>query len=47
MGPYFFDIGDEVCLIFGIKVPMVLRKQGEYWRLLGDAYVHGIMEVSS
>jgi hypothetical protein len=40
---------DKICILYGCSVPVVLRKrldtQGrQYWQLVGDAYVHGIME---
>jgi hypothetical protein len=37
-------LGDEVWLLEGSKVPLVIRRQaGGYGRLIGDAYIHGIM----
>jgi hypothetical protein len=43
--------GDLICIIFGCSVPVVLRKvvgdemTGErHYRLLGDCYVHGMMD---
>ncbi|KAI0380331.1 heterokaryon incompatibility protein-domain-containing protein [Hypomontagnella monticulosa] len=36
--------GDLVCLIFGSEVPFILRPANGYYQLVGDAYVHGIME---
>lgn len=38
--------GDAVYLLLGSRLPFVLRRQGEYWRLIGQAHVQGIMEVS-
>ena len=37
--------GDLICIIFGAIVPFVLRKldNGQY-ELIGEAYVHGIMD---
>ena len=36
--------GDEVWLLEGSKVPLIIRRQREgYGRLIGDAYIHGIM----
>jgi hypothetical protein len=42
-------IGDHICILYGCSVPVVLRKQwdneeGQYWQLVGDVYVDGIME---
>ncbi|KAF2036600.1 hypothetical protein EK21DRAFT_83553 [Setomelanomma holmii] len=38
--------GDVVCILYGAKVPMILRKMpsAETYQLVGEAYVHGIME---
>jgi hypothetical protein len=39
------EIGDSVALCKGSKVPLIIRarKESTAWRLVGDAYVHGIM----
>lgn len=37
--------GDRVCLLFGGQAPLVVRRvDKEKWRLLGEAYVHGLMD---
>jgi Heterokaryon incompatibility protein (HET) len=35
--------GDSVVLFQGGQVPLILRWMGTHWKLVGDAYVHGIM----
>lgn len=35
--------GDSVVLLQGASMPFVIRKSGEHWRLVGEAYIHGIM----
>lgn len=35
---------DLVCIFFGGEVPFILRPKQSYYELIGDAYVHGIME---
>ncbi|KAI1116499.1 HET-domain-containing protein [Nemania sp. NC0429] len=35
--------GDKICILQGCNVPYVLRPVGEHYKLMGDAYVHGIM----
>jgi hypothetical protein len=35
--------GDRIMLCKGSEVPLVLRKEGEIWTLVGECYVHGIM----
>jgi hypothetical protein len=42
-------VGDHICILYGCSVPVVLRKHqasedSNYWQLVGDAYVHGIMD---
>ncbi|KAK3709817.1 hypothetical protein LTR37_010645 [Vermiconidia calcicola] len=44
MGPKELCRSDKVCLIPGSTVPVVLRKEGGFWKFLGDAYVHGLMD---
>lgn len=36
-------VGDSVFLLKGGSRPFVLRRVADKWRLVGDAYVHGIM----
>jgi hypothetical protein len=42
------QIGDEVCVLFGMEVPFILRRasgfQEEAYHLVGESYVHGIMD---
>ncbi|PMD43635.1 hypothetical protein L207DRAFT_510144 [Hyaloscypha variabilis F] len=35
--------GDLVCLLFGCRMPVVLRPEGEYFRFMGECYMHGLM----
>ncbi|KAH8767859.1 heterokaryon incompatibility protein-domain-containing protein [Hyaloscypha finlandica] len=48
VGPLELKKGDTVCVLYGTKPPYVLReveeKTGE-WSLIGDAFVHGLMEL--
>ena len=42
-------MGDFVCALYGCSVPVVLRKlprpgRSDYWQLVGDAYVDGVMD---
>jgi hypothetical protein len=42
-------VGDQICVLYGCSVPVVLRKLSvsndkSCWQLVGDAYVHGIMD---
>jgi len=35
--------GDSLALFRGGRVPFVIRECGKSWRLIGEAYVHGVM----
>jgi hypothetical protein len=43
LAPQFAEEGDILCLPFGCVSPFVLRPYGEYYMLVGEAYVHGFM----
>lgn len=45
MGLAISDIkeGDEVLLLEGLRLPMVSRREGDQYRLISPAYIHGIM----
>jgi len=47
MGPLYMEKGDAVCIIYGCPLPLILHPEGRFWRLLGDAYVDGVMDVRS
>jgi hypothetical protein len=34
--PQFAQVGDVVCVLFGSEVPVVLRKDGDHYRFVGD-----------
>ncbi|KAH6716433.1 heterokaryon incompatibility protein-domain-containing protein, partial [Leptodontidium sp. MPI-SDFR-AT-0119] len=45
LGPIYTTKEDIVCIIFGAQVPYVLRPDGKgQYRLVGEAYIHGIMD---
>lgn len=44
MGPPSCCAGDVVALLAGIDVPMILRRDGARYRVVGPAYVAGIMK---
>ncbi|KAF2140805.1 uncharacterized protein K452DRAFT_288228 [Aplosporella prunicola CBS 121167] len=45
IGPEVSREGDKVSILFGAKVPFVLRPQMTgYYRLSGECYIHGIMD---
>jgi hypothetical protein len=43
IGPGITELYDTVCVILGADVPFVLRKKGNYYQLIGECYVHGLM----
>ncbi|RYP06079.1 hypothetical protein DL764_003369 [Monosporascus ibericus] len=44
LAPALADVGDEIVLVKGAKVPLVLRPRGEARTLQGDCYVRGVMQ---
>ena len=36
--------GDIICIFSGGRVPFIVRAEGSEFRLVGEAYVHGLME---
>ncbi|PNP51219.1 hypothetical protein THARTR1_08123 [Trichoderma harzianum] len=44
LGPAVMEEGDVVCVLFGGKLPFCLRPVGKRYLLVGECYVHGLME---
>jgi len=44
LGPRSIRPRDSVCVLSGGQVPFVLRKDCDHYRLVGESYVHGLME---
>jgi hypothetical protein len=44
LGPKVMEEGDVVCVLYGGKMPFVLRPWGRYFLLVGECYVHGLMK---
>jgi hypothetical protein len=42
--PNATEVGDVICILYGCKVPYVLRPVDGHFFLVGDAYIHGIMD---
>jgi hypothetical protein len=36
--------GDKLAIIFGCSMPIVIRPQGKFFQVLGEAYIQGIMD---
>jgi hypothetical protein len=41
--PVAAKVGDQVGLFAGCRVPYVLRRSGQGYGIVGDAYLHGVM----
>jgi hypothetical protein len=44
LGPRSMQRGDIVAVLFGGRVPFILRSMDGHFRLVGECYVHGIMD---
>lgn len=44
MGVNLVEPGDQVVILFGGRMPFVLRPVGNLWRLVDVCFVHGIMQ---
>ncbi|KAF2005453.1 hypothetical protein P154DRAFT_483433 [Amniculicola lignicola CBS 123094] len=43
IGPFCVKPGDIVVVLFGAEMALILREEDSGYKLIGDAYVHGIM----
>lgn len=43
LGPDLIQEGDIVAILYGGRVPYILRPEGDHYLLVGEAYVYGIM----
>lgn len=43
MGLESVEVGDEVWVVKGCPTPLVLRREGKEFSLVGESYVHGVM----
>lgn len=44
IGPDNIKNGDLVSIVFGAEIPLILRPFGKFHKLVGAAYVHGVMK---
>ncbi|PMD21174.1 hypothetical protein NA56DRAFT_556793, partial [Hyaloscypha hepaticicola] len=44
MGPKGLTVGDLICLVLGCEVPLLLRKNGDHYLLVGECFVWGLMD---
>jgi hypothetical protein len=48
MVPHEARIGDRVCVIIGCSIPLLLRKTGECWRIIGEVFMYGpVMQAAA
>ncbi|KAF2498159.1 hypothetical protein BU16DRAFT_440192, partial [Lophium mytilinum] len=38
------QVGDRICVLFGVERPFVVRENGPSWTMVGECYVHGLMD---
>lgn len=46
LGPKLMMPGDVICIFQGAKVPFCLRRSGTKYLLIGECYMHGVMDGS-
>lgn len=44
LGPTSMEVGDSICIFAEAKVPFILRKEWRGYNLVGECYVHGMMQ---
>ena len=44
LAPEGLQKGDSLWILLGCSVPVALRSCGDYYKLVGECYVHGVME---
>jgi hypothetical protein len=44
LGPSVLKEGDICCVLFGAPVPFILRRVNSSFKIVGEAYIHGIMK---
>jgi len=42
--PFRTRAGDQVCVMQGMRIPLILRPRGDRWEVIGACYVHGLMD---
>ncbi|KAG4443713.1 hypothetical protein IFR05_000802 [Cadophora sp. M221] len=43
LAPVRAEIGNQLCVLYGCSVPLVLREEQGEFELIGEVYVHGLM----
>jgi hypothetical protein len=47
LAPQCAQVGDSIGLFTGGRFPLVIRPSSNDWELVGDSYIHGIMDGSN
>ena len=48
LGPGILELGDTICVIFGMDVPSIVRrKNGHRYQYIGECYVNGLMTAQA
>jgi len=42
--PLRTKVGDLICVLWGMRVPVIMRPHGDRWEVIGSCYVHGWMD---
>ncbi|KAK6531829.1 hypothetical protein TWF694_002994 [Orbilia ellipsospora] len=37
------QVGDRICILRGARVPFIIRQHGQQYKLIGEAFIHGLM----
>lgn len=43
IGPRTLALGDRICVLLGCAVPLIIRTVGDLHQLIGECYIHGMM----
>jgi len=43
LAPHRAEAGDIICILFGSPYPVILRPQDDFYTVVGNAYVYGLM----
>ncbi|MCJ1238485.1 hypothetical protein MMC14_006474 [Varicellaria rhodocarpa] len=44
LAPRTAQQGDIICILLGCSTPVALRHHADYYKLIGECYIHGLME---
>lgn len=43
LGPVEIQPGDQICVLFGARLPFPIRKPDKHWLWVGECFLHGLM----